>query len=134
MATVFTKILRGELPARFVYQDEHCAAFLTIQPLRPGHTLVVPRLEIDHWIDVPQVLAQHVMSVAQQVGHALKQAFPCTKIGLTIVGLEVPHVHIHLVPIDHAEDLSFARAQRHPSPTELDDNAHKIRTALGMRA
>lgn len=130
MASVFTKILQGTLPARFVYQDEHSAAFLTISPIRPGHTLLIPRLEVDHWIDLPVELAQHLMQVGQRIGRAMKTVFPCTKIGLMIAGLEVSHVHLHVLPIDTAEDLDFSKAQRSPLSADLDTQAEKLKEAI----
>ncbi len=130
MPTLFTRILNREIPGRFVHEDEHCAAFLTIAPLRPGHTLVVPRQEIDHWLDLPPDLAAHLITTAQCVGRAIHRAFPSEKVGLVIVGLEVPHVHIHLSPIDAAGDLDFSRQNEQTTPAELDEAAEKIRRAL----
>lgn len=130
MASVFTKILQGTLPARFVYQDEQSAAFLTLSPIRPGHTLLVPRMEVEHWIDLPVELAQHLMRVGQQIGRAMQKVFPCTKIGMMIAGLEVPHVHLHLLPIDTADDLVFANAQRSPLDVDLDAHAKMLRDAI----
>ena len=129
MPTLFTKIIDGDLPGRFVWKDEHCVSFLTIQPLRPGHILVVPRQEVDHWIDLDDELAGHLMRSSKVLGHALQRAFPATKVGLKIVGLEVPHVHIHLVPIDEIDDLDFARAKE-VSAEEMDCVARQIREAL----
>jgi histidine triad (HIT) family protein len=130
MPTLFTKILRGELPARFVWKDERAVAFLTINPLRPGHTLVVPRDEVDHWLDLDPDLARHLMSVSQKVGQALQRAFRPTKVGMIIAGLEVPHVHLHLVPVSGLGDFDFARADRSPDPTAMDRAAEAIRAAL----
>lgn len=130
MASVFTQIIEGVLPARFVWRDERCVAFLTIAPLRPGHTLVVPRAEIDHWLDLPPELLAHLMSVAQAIGRALQHAFRPIKVGMVIAGLEVPHVHLHLIPIDDLRDLDFSRANKNPDPAALDAAAARIRTAL----
>ncbi|MER3421009.1 MAG: HIT family protein [Chloroflexota bacterium] len=130
MASVFTQIIEGVLPARFVWRDERCVAFLTIAPLRPGHTLVVPRAEIDHWLDLPPELLAHLMSVAQAIGRALQHAFRPVKVGMVIAGLEVPHVHLHLIPIDDLRDLDFSRANKNPDPAALDAAAARIRTAL----
>lgn len=130
MATVFTKIIDGELPGRFVWKDDRAVAFLTIAPIKPGHTLVVPREEIDHWIDMPTDLAQHVMTVAQAVGKAIQRAFQPTRVGVMVAGLEVPHVHIHLLPIDAISDLDFAKQDSNPDPKSLDEAAEKIRKAL----
>lgn len=130
MPSVFTRIIRGELPARFVWQDDRCVAFLSIHPLRPGHTLVVPREEIDHWLDLPPPLLTHLTLVAQKIGHALQRAFRPTKVGLMLAGLEVPHVHFHVVPIDTVHDLDFARQDLNPKPEDLDHAAAAIRQAL----
>jgi histidine triad (HIT) family protein len=130
VASIFTRIINGELPGRFVWKDEEVVAFLTINPIRPGHALVVPRAEVDHWVDLDPALYARVMAVSRSVGLALQKAFDPTKVGMIIAGLEVPHVHVHLVPIDHLEDLSFARADRNPDPKDLDRAAEKIRAAL----
>ncbi len=130
MPTLFTRIINRELPGRFVYEDERCAAFLTIAPIRAGHTLVVPREEIDHWLDVPPDLTAHLFQTAQVVGRAILRAFPCEKVGLVIAGLEVPHVHLHLVPIDSIRDLDFAKQNSKTSAAELDSAADAIRAAL----
>lgn len=130
MPSLFTRIIRGELPGRFVWRDPHCVAFLTIAPLRPGHTLVVPIREVDHWLDLAPELATHLMSVSQKIGNAVQAAFSPVRVGLMIAGLEVPHVHLHLVPIHELRDLDFARADKSPSPAALDEAAEKLRAAL----
>jgi histidine triad (HIT) family protein len=130
MPTIFTRIIQGDLPGRFVWQDDRVVAFLTISPVKPGHTLVVPRKEIDHWIDMEQDLARHVMDVCVAVGQAIQQAFGPLRVGQSIVGLEVPHVHVHLIPINEMADISFANADPDPDPGELDAAAERIRTAL----
>lgn len=133
MPSVFTKIIRGELPGRFVWRDERAVAFLTIEPLRPGHTLVVPVQEVDHWLDLEAGLAEHLMRVSQAVGRAIQDAFQPTRVGLMIAGLEVPHVHLHVSPIDTLGDMDFARCDRKPKPQDLDDAAERIRKALSAR-
>lgn len=130
MASIFTKIISGELPGRFVWKDDLVVAFLTINPIRPGHTLVVPRAEIDHWIEMEPELARHVMDVCQAVGRAIQKAYQPTRVGASIVGIEVPHVHVHLVPIDQIADLDFSRADRDPKPEAMDAAADAIRDAL----
>lgn len=130
MATIFTRIINGELPARFVYTDDRCVAFLSINPLRPGHTLVVPRAEVDHWIDLDPADWQHVTQVSRRLGTALQRAYEPTKVGMMLAGLEVPHAHIHLVPIDDVHDLDFGNADRDPDPQALDDAAERIRKAI----
>lgn len=130
MSTLFTRIIDGELPGRFVWRDELAVGFLTINPIRPGHTLVVPRLEIDHWLDLPANLLGHLSGVAQKIGQAQLHAFASERIGLMIAGMEVPHVHLHVLPIDTEADLDFARADRAPTDASLDDAARRLRDAL----
>ncbi|MCA9175540.1 MAG: HIT family protein [Planctomycetales bacterium] len=130
MATLFTKILQGEIPGRFVYRDDHCAAFLTIAPLRPGHTLVVPIAEVDHWIDLPEELSTHLFTVAQRIARGIQEAFQPEKVGMIIAGLEVRHVHIHLSPIWGLGDLNFERQEQNPDPAMLDDAMQRIRQAI----
>jgi histidine triad (HIT) family protein len=130
VATVFSRIITGEIPARFVYTDDRCVAFLSINPLRAGHTLVVPRTEVEHWIDLDPADWQHLTQVAQRLGAALQAAYQPAKIGMMLAGLEVPHVHIHLVPIDGLHDLDFGNADPDPDPAELDAAADKIRAAI----
>ncbi|MBI3785830.1 MAG: HIT family protein [Deltaproteobacteria bacterium] len=130
MPTVFTRIINGELPGRFVWRDDQCVAFLSINPLRPGHTLVVPRAEVDHWLDLPAELTAQLNQVAQSIGKAIHKAFKPTKVGLMIAGLEVPHVHLHLVPIDGLGDLDFRNQDTNAKPADLDQAAQSIRNAL----
>ncbi|HVN86063.1 MAG TPA: HIT family protein [Candidatus Binatia bacterium] len=130
MPSLFTRIINGELPGRFVWRDPRCVAFLTINPLRPGHTLVVPIAEIDHWLDLDPELARHLMTVSQSIGKAIQHGFKPTKVGAIIAGLEVPHVHIHLIPVDGLADLNFANQDLNPNPADLDRAAETIRSSL----
>lgn len=130
MPSLFTRIIRGEVPGRFVWRDERAVGFLTIAPLRPGHTLVVPIEEIDHWLDVPPDLMQHLTLVAQKIGQAVQRTFRPEKVGLMIAGLEVRHVHLHLVPIHSLGDLDFAKADTKATPAALDAAAERLRAAL----
>lgn len=130
MPTVFTRIIDGELPARFVHRDDRCVAFLSINPLQPGHTLVVPVREVDHWIDLDDDLAAHLVLVAKRIATAQQSAFAPERVGLMIAGLEVPHVHLHVVPIRGVHDLDFANADPDPDPARLDDAAAALRAAL----
>ena len=134
MASVFSRIIAGELPGRFVHEDAHTVAFLSIEPLQPGHTLVVPRAEIDHWLDLPPDLLDSLMRSSQHVGAGIQRAFRPTKVGMMLAGLEVPHVHVHLVPIATVRDMDFANADRAPDPAALDDAAERIRAALGRES
>lgn len=133
MTTIFSRIIDGELPGRFVWRDDRCAAFLSINPLRAGHTLVVPRAEVDHWVDLDPATNAHLMSVAQEIARAQMDAFTPTRVGLMIAGLEVPHVHLHVVPMDGVHDLDFDNAARDPDPAALDAAAAAIRSALRSR-
>ncbi len=130
MATIFTRIIEGELPAAFVWRDDQCVAFMSINPLRTGHVLVVPRLEIDHWLHCPPKLRDHVFEVSQTIGRALQEIYSPEKVGLMIAGLEVPHLHIHVVPIDGVRDLDFANAASSVDRRDLDDAAVSIRSEL----
>lgn len=123
-------IIDGQIPGRFVWKDDLCVAFLSINPMAPGHTLVVPRAEVDHWIDLEPDLVGHLMAVCQKIGVALDQAFSPAKVAMMIAGLEVPHAHIHLVPIEGMHDLDAGRAELDPDPAALDRAAAQIRAAL----
>lgn len=130
MATIFTRIIDGELPGRFVWRDERSVAFMSIAPLQPGHTLVVPIDEVDHWIDLDPALAAHLMGVAQTIGKAIDRAFSPAKVGLMLAGLEVPHTHLHVVPIRGVNDLDFSNADPNASGDEIEAAAARIRTEL----
>jgi len=130
MATLFTRIIEGEIPGRFVWRDDRAVAFLTIAPITLGHTLVVPIAEVDHWIDLDAGLAAHLMVVGRDVGRAQQAAFRPVRVGMIIAGLEVPHTHLHLVPIDSEADLSFSKADPDPDPVALDNAADRLRAAL----
>lgn len=129
MATIFTRIIEGELPGRFVWRDDRCVAFLSIAPLSLGHTLVVPIAEVDHWLDVDPDLAAHLMTVSQAVGKAQQVAFQPARVGLIIAGMEVPHTHLHVLPINAESDLHFANARSLPDE-QMDDAADRLRAAL----
>lgn len=130
MPSVFTRIIEGELPGRFIHRDDRCVAFLTIEPLSPGHTLVVPIEEVDHWIDLDPDLAAHVFQVAQRVGRAIDAVYAPNRVGMMIVGDEVPHVHLHVTPIGGVGDLDFAHADRSPDPAALDEARDRLAAAM----
>lgn len=130
MPSVFSRIIDGELPATFVWRDDRCVGFLSINPLRPGHTLVVPRREVAHWIDVDADEWAHLTAVAQTIGKALDAAYSPAKVGLMLAGLEVAHTHLHVVPIDGMHDLDFANADPDPDPSVLEAAADRVRDAL----
>jgi diadenosine tetraphosphate (Ap4A) HIT family hydrolase len=130
MATVFTKIINREIPGRFVYEDDDVVAFLTIAPMTQGHTLVVPRAEIDQWQDIEPAVFGRVMEVAQLIGKAVVKAFPAERAGVIIAGLEVPHLHVHVFPTSNLADFGFANVDNNPSPESLDEAQAKIKAAL----
>lgn len=132
MASVFSKIINGELPGRFVYEDDDVVAFLTIAPMTQGHTLVVPRAEIDQWQDIDSAAFNKVMSVAQLVGKAVVQAFGAQRAGVIIAGLEVPHLHVHVFPAYNLTDFGFANVDPNPKPESLDEAQAKIKAALAQ--
>ena len=113
-----------------MWRDERCVAFLTIAPIRPGHLLVVPREEVDHWLDLGPELAAHLTEVARTLGRAVQHGFPCKKVGRMIAGLEVPHVHLHVLPIDRLEDMDFANQDQGARPEDLDAAAATVRASL----
>ena len=130
MATIFTRIIEGELPARFVWKDDRCVVFLSNRPLRPGHALVVPRQEIDHWIDLEPSLLDHLVETAQAVGRAQMAGFRPVRIGMMLAGLEVPLCHFHVVPIRGVHDLDFGNQDPNPDPQVMDDAAATLRREL----
>ena len=130
MSTLFTKIMRGELPGQVVWRDERCAAFLSINPLSAGHTLVVPKAEVDHWLDLEESLGKHLYEVSQKIGKAVHRAFRPARVALMIAGFEVPHVHLHVVGVDSIEDMNWANAAAEVSPHELAKNATLLRSTL----
>lgn len=131
MSSIFSRIIDGELPGRFVYRDDICVAFLTIAPICEGHTLVVPRAEVDHWIDLDEATVSHLSAVAREIGLAQRRAFDAERISLIIAGLEVPHTHLHVLPIRSEADIDFGRADASVPAEELDRVALALRTALG---
>ncbi|HEY2762878.1 MAG TPA: HIT family protein [Pseudonocardiaceae bacterium] len=130
MPTLFSRIISGELPGRFVWSDERRVGFLTIAPLQPGHTLVVPRDEIDEWTEADDEVLTGLMLVAKRVGAAQKTAFGAPRAGLIVAGFEVPHLHVHVFPSWGIDDFNFARVDHDPDPAELDAAADALCTAL----
>ncbi len=133
MATLFSKIIDGEIPGRFVWRDEVCVAFLTIEPLRPGHTLVVPREEVAVWTDLDADTWSHVSAVAQTIGAAQRQEWESDFVGLLIAGFDVPHVHVHVWPTRTARDMDMRHAQGSPDPAAMDEAAARLRARLRAR-
>jgi diadenosine tetraphosphate (Ap4A) HIT family hydrolase len=130
MSTIFTRIIEGEIPGTFVHRDDRCAVFMSINPIAPGHALVVPMDEIDHWVDAPPDLNAHLFAVTNRLALAQKQAFDCERIGVIIAGYEVPHMHIHSIPTNDMGDLSFANAAARVDRDDLESWAAAIREHL----
>ena len=130
MTTIFSRIIAGEIPGTFVYRDDRCVAFMSINPLARGHVLVVPIDEIDHWIDAPPDLARHLFDVVHRIGLAQQRAFDCERVGVIIAGYEVPHAHIHVIPTDNMSQLSFENAAASVDHDEMEAAAAAIRSAL----
>lgn len=126
MTTIFSRIIAGEIPGTFVWRDDQCVAFMSINPINRGHVLVVPIEELDHWIDLEPALAEHLMVVARAIGRAQQAAFAPERIGLMIAGFEVPHVHIHVIPMESMAHLSFANAAASVNSEDLQQAADAI--------
>jgi histidine triad (HIT) family protein len=130
MASIFTKIIAGEIPAHKVAESDDFLAFLDIRPLSKGHTLVIPKQEVDYIFDLEDELLSNIMLFARPVARALKAVVPCERIGVSVVGLEVPHAHIHLIPINRVADMSFAKTPISMKQEELAALAEQIRAAV----
>ncbi|MFD1628924.1 HIT family protein [Pseudopedobacter beijingensis] len=130
MASIFTKIVNGEIPAHKVAETTEFLAFLDISPLREGHVLVIPKKEVDYIFDIEDELYVSMMIFAKIVAAGIKKAIPCNRIGVAVVGLEVPHAHIHLIPIDKISDMDFGKKKLSPTQEELSATALKILEAL----
>jgi histidine triad (HIT) family protein len=129
MSSLFSKIVRGEIPCYKVAEDEKFLAFLDIQPIRKGHVLVIPKKEVDYIFDMEDDLLGEMMIFSKKVASKIKHVFPCKKVGITIIGLEVPHAHIHLIPINSLNDMNFANEKLSLAAEELKEIAEKIKTA-----
>jgi len=130
MPTLFSKIIEGHIPAKFAYRDDRCVVFMSINPITVGHALVVPIQEIDQWTDLSSDLSQHLFNVARKVGNAQKLAFGCERVGLIIAGFEVNHCHLHVIPTNSIQDLSFSNAAENAVGEQLQDAADKIASNL----
>ncbi|RRN44513.1 HIT family protein [Lautropia dentalis] len=130
MSSIFTRIINGEIPGRFVWRDSECVAFMDIQPISRGHLLVVPRQETDRWHDLPPQTAAHLFAVAHKIAAALDQLSERSRVGLMIAGFDVPHTHIHLMPADSMAQFDPKNADKNARPEDLDAMARKIRDAL----
>jgi histidine triad (HIT) family protein len=127
--SIFTKIVKGELPSYQVAEDADFLAFLDIHPLTKGHTLVIPKKEIDYIFDIPEPLYSGLWKFAKSVARKIEKVIPCERVGIAVVGLEVPHAHIHLIPIRQISDMDFSRPKLTLSPEELKEIAEKIKNA-----
>lgn len=130
MASVFTMIINGDIPSRMLYEDDICVSFLDVRPLAPGHALVVPKAEVDQWTDLDADTATHLMSVAHRIGNAQKAVFSPARVGLMIAGFEVPHTHLHVVPMNSMAQLDFANANTDPDQAALDEHHAALKAAL----
>jgi len=126
MATIFTKIINGEIPSYKIAENEKFYAFLDINPLRAGHTLVVPKQETDYIFDLDDTTVSELSIFSKRVAEAIREAIPCNRIGIAVIGLEVPHAHVHLVPMDSMEDLNFKKPKLKFSPEEFRNIAKSI--------
>ena len=130
MPTIFTRIIEGTIPGTFVYRDDQCVVFMSINPIADGHVLVVPIQEVDHWVDLPPALSAHLFAVSQRISLALQNAFPCERIGLIIAGYEIDHCHIHLIPTQSMADLNFANAATTVDRATLESHSALIQAHL----
>lgn len=119
-------IINDEIPGTFVYRDDQCVAIMSINPITPGHVLVIPIEEVDHWIDASPELSAHLFAVAHRLAQAMERAFGCERVGMLIAGYEVPHMHIHLVPTNEFSELSFANAAAGADRAELEQLAQQV--------
>lgn len=130
MASIFTRIINGEIPCHKVAETEYAIAFLDVRPLKRGHTLVVPKMEVNKLFDLPKEQYDHVMDLAYRVGNAVGEAIPCVRVGVAVLGLEVPHAHVHLIPIDTEKDLNFSNERLAFTDEEWKSTAAEIIAAL----
>jgi diadenosine tetraphosphate (Ap4A) HIT family hydrolase len=130
MPTIFTRIIDGEIPGTFVWRDDRCVVFMSINPMARGHALVVPIEEVDHWVDGDPSLVAHLFEVTRVIGVAQRAAFAPERVGVIIAGYEVPHMHVHVIPTDAMAQLSFANAARSVDPDDLEATAEAIRAEL----
>ena len=132
--TLFSKIIAGEIPSYKIAEDDQFYAFLDIFPLREGHTLVIPKIEVDKFFDVPDDYLARILLFAKPIARSIEAAFNCNRCGLSVVGLEVPHAHLHLVPIDSIDDLNFTRGKEQLTPDQLKTAQEKIHRHLKTSA
>jgi histidine triad (HIT) family protein len=131
MSSIFTRIIKGEIPSYKIAENDKFYAFLDVFPLKPGHTLVVPKVETDKFFDLSEEELSEMLVFAKPIAKAIEQAFDCKRCGIAVIGLEVPHAHMHLVPISHADDLNFTREKMKLSPEEMKSCQEKILHHVG---
>ncbi len=124
--TLFSKIIKGEIPSYKIAENENFFAFLDIYPLRPGHTLVIPKIEVDHFFDLGDDYLSQMLVFAKPIARAIEKSFPCDRCGMSVIGLEIPHAHLHLIPINTANDLNFAQ----PKPKAIDEDLKKAQQKI----
>ncbi len=129
--TIFTRIIKGEIPSYRIAEDDFFLAFLDINPLRRGHTLVIPKTETDHFFDLDESFLSRILLFAKPIAKAIEKSFPCNRCGMTVIGLEVPHAHMHLIPIDHLNDMDFKKPKMKLSPEEFRNDQENIIHHLG---
>lgn len=130
MPTIFTRIIQGEIPCHKITETSNCFAFLDIRPLAKGHTLVIPKTEVDYFFDLPQDIIHEIMDLSRKIAVAIKEVVPCTKVGISVIGLEVPHAHLHLVPIAAIGDMNFSKEKMSLSDKEMEELATQIRSRI----
>ncbi|HMS30631.1 MAG TPA: HIT family protein [Saprospiraceae bacterium] len=130
MPTIFTRIIQGEIPCHKIAETSNCFAFLDIRPLAKGHTLVIPKTEVDYFFDLPQDIIYEIMDLSKKIAVAIKEVVPCTKVGISVIGLEVPHAHLHLVPIAAIGDMNFSKEKMSLSDNEMAELATQIRSRV----
>ena len=128
--TIFSKIIKGDIPSFRIAENEKFYAFLDINPLVEGHTLVIPKLEVDKFLDMPDEYLKEILLFAKPIATAIERSFPCDRCGLSVVGLEVPHAHLHLIPLNTMEDINFTRKKLSPTQEELKITQEKILEAM----
>jgi len=130
MSSIFTKIVQGEIPSYKIAENDSCFAFLDIQPLREGHTLVIPKLEVDYIFDLPANVYNELWAFAAEISRAINASFDCKRIGVAVVGLEVPHAHIHLIPIDRVSDMDFSKPKLNLGKEQFQSICDRIKGNL----
>ncbi len=130
MTSIFTRIIKGEIPCYKIFEDEQVFAFLDINPVSKGHTLLIPKVEVDYYFDLEEDLLAHLSIQSKNIANAIREATSCERVGVAVVGLEVPHAHVHLIPINQMSDFSFSGKKLKLSPEEFESLAKDIRSRI----